>query len=662
MTITHGSLSACDISKLRQCCVVVRVKGNDISTASNYGSSSSSSALKSNKSSSSQVPTFSHSSEGKITFSCSGFIINREQGIILTSSSIFMPFLSRRNEQAHYEIHRDTEIDIMCNNNRQIKEEDIKSSNSGGSGGSGSGQSIYNKSSDERIYDPLKDWIQCRFHQLIEVDQSIMDIVDLLKSYFVIGSSKSLSLVLLKASSPLTVDPAIDQVRFAQSTHIKTGERISIVASPFGFISPTIFLNSVSSGIICNKIAARPYSHPSLFLTDARCLPGSEGAAVFNSRGEVIAIVTPPIRAKDEKTPFNLASLLPTHTFLEYLLKTDLVAKPLISNSVLSLSPLQTSLSLLDRQKHNIVLVKFKDTWGSGVLISSNGYILTNAHILAPSISALHKASNDSNNAVGYPAHMFKDYRVEIRVDYAALIGKETIGGHMWYNGRIEYISHTHLDIALLKIVCDDSLVFHHVECNTLLNVQHGTEVAVLGYPLLPPSQEPPVSVTHGIISNVVCVDGMAVSYQTTAPVHSGNSGGGLFDERGNFLGIVTCNAKQRNGSIITDLNFSIPATSLVHFFNYANGQDIQGLEIMIRSKTNKFLRALWKLQITSSPHSSSQNNINQKHLQPLQKQPPQTTGNGRKYAEFLEKITNTPQTSAANCNTENINSLMAKL
>ncbi|GAM17860.1 hypothetical protein SAMD00019534_010350 [Acytostelium subglobosum LB1] len=607
------------INHLRQCCVVVRVRGPEEST------------LRSNRSSSSLVSTFSHSFDGRTTFSCSGFIVNKEQGLILTSASIFTPFLKVRpsangvanNSDDSLEMIKDTEIDIMCNYNKDIKHDDVATSNQ---------LSIY-KVAEERVYDPLKDWIPCRYQSMLPVHPSVIEIVDQIKSYFSVSTPRALSLVLLRATTPL-VDPAVRAITFANtSVASRTGEKLTIIASPFGFISPTIFLNSVSSGILCNAIAARPYDHPSLFLTDARCLPGSEGAAVFDSHGHLVAVVTAPIRAKDDKIPFNLSPLIPSHTFITNLnlqgqIHMSSHTDQLVRNYKSSISSRIGSNSLvnsrLDQQKHSIVLVKFKDTWGSGVLISENGYILTNAHLLGPSIPSIHK----SDISGAYPPSMYKNYSVDLRIDYSAMKGKETIKGHVWLQGNIEYISHTHLDIALLKIRDEDTTLFNHVDCNMLLNVKHGAEVSVLGYPLLPPTQNPPISVTNGIVSNIIFVEGMAVSYQTTAPVHSGNSGGGLFDHQGNFLGIVTCNAKQKNGSIITDLNFSIPVASLVHFFNYANGQDKHGLEVMRRTSTNKFLKALWKLQITSSPQPSTT-----------------TDGRGKKYSEFMEKMTKTPIT-----------------
>eukprot|EP01133_Synstelium_polycarpum_P015393 gene15393-18255_t len=397
----------------------------------------------------------------------------------------------------------------MCHSSRSIQQDEIRTSNH---------LSIY-KVVEERVYDPLNEWLPCSFEHLLETDAAMTDLVDQLKSLFQVNQ-RAYGLVVLRAVSPL-VDSTLRSVQLANSLHEKCGAQLSVVASPFGFISPTIFLNSVSSGILANRIAARPYARPALYLTDARCLPGSEGAGVFNTSGQLVGLITAGIRPKDERAPFNMAPVLPTHAFHAALLSLGLVSRHFQE------SPLGEIISPLVAKKNTIVLVKYRDTWGSGVLISEWGHVLTNAHLLASLPGGLQPPAG----GVAHAPDRFASHSVELRINYAALVGKETVEGNMWHTGTIEYISHTHLDIALLRVHRrSETDRFHHVTCDLLANPRHGTPVAVLGFPLLPPSHDPPISTTHGIVSNIVLVDSCAVSYQTTAPVHSGNSGGGLFD------------------------------------------------------------------------------------------------------------------------------------
>ena len=51
------------------------------------------------------------------------------------------------------------------------------------------------------------------------------------------------------------------------------------------------------------------------------------------------------------------------------------------------------------------------------------------------------------------------------------------------------------------------------------------------------------IKVTEGIISSKSGYNGDITTYQITAPIQAGNSGGPLFDDKGNFIGINSCRA-----------------------------------------------------------------------------------------------------------------------
>lgn len=68
-----------------------------------------------------------------------------------------------------------------------------------------------------------------------------------------------------------------------------------------------------------------------------------------------------------------------------------------------------------------------------------------------------------------------------------------------------------------------------------------GTEVFVLGYPLITTMGED-IKLTNGIISAKTGFQGDVSLYQISAPIQPGNSGGPLFDDDGDLIGIV--NAK----------------------------------------------------------------------------------------------------------------------
>jgi S1-C subfamily serine protease len=146
---------------------------------------------------------------------------------------------------------------------------------------------------------------------------------------------------------------------------------------------------------------------------------------------------------------------------------------------------------------------------GSGYAISSNGYIITNHHV--------------TNGA--------KSIKVRgVNGDFSTS-----------YTAKI-FIEDKNNDLSIIKI--DDpkftSLgTIPYIIANRTSDV--GTSIFVLGYPLRATMGDE-VKLTNGIISSKSGFQGDITSYQITAAVQPGNSGGPLFDSNGNIIGIV--NAK----------------------------------------------------------------------------------------------------------------------
>ena len=66
----------------------------------------------------------------------------------------------------------------------------------------------------------------------------------------------------------------------------------------------------------------------------------------------------------------------------------------------------------------------------------------------------------------------------------------------------------------------------------------HASKVYAFGYPMALTAMGKEIKITDGIISSKSGFDGDITTYQITAPIQGGNSGGPLFDDKGNFLGI----------------------------------------------------------------------------------------------------------------------------
>ena len=66
-----------------------------------------------------------------------------------------------------------------------------------------------------------------------------------------------------------------------------------------------------------------------------------------------------------------------------------------------------------------------------------------------------------------------------------------------------------------------------------------GEEIFVLGYPLTSTMGDE-IKLTTGVVSSKTGFQGNVSMYQISAPIQPGNSGGPLFDSKGNVIGIVS--------------------------------------------------------------------------------------------------------------------------
>ncbi|XP_050161719.1 peroxisomal leader peptide-processing protease-like [Myiozetetes cayanensis] len=130
-----------------------------------------------------------------------------------------------------------------------------------------------------------------------------------------------------------------------------------------------------------------------------------------------------------------------------------------------------------------------------------------------------------------------------------------------------------------------------------------GEEVSVVGFGALGRACGP--SVTAGILSAVVAVEGQPVMLQTTCAVHGGSSGGPLLSSRsGCLMGIVARNTRDNGaGATYPHLSFCIPITVLqplvVRYRRTRDPGAFAGLNCAAQG-----VRAAWKLQQQPGPPS----------------------------------------------------------
>jgi serine protease Do len=178
----------------------------------------------------------------------------------------------------------------------------------------------------------------------------------------------------------------------------------------------------------------------------------------------------------------------------------------------------------------NAALITRQQSLGSGVIVSPDGYIITNAHVVAgaQTIRVLLTLPTDDPEA-----------------DALQPAKKE-------YDARLLGV-HADTDLALLKI---DGNAFPFLPIEPQRQVHQGEIVIALGSP-----EGLQNSVTMGVVSavNRQADPTRAMVYiQTDAPINRGNSGGPLVDVEGYMIGVNTFIFSSSGGS--EGLGFAIPA------------------------------------------------------------------------------------------------------
>ena len=186
---------------------------------------------------------------------------------------------------------------------------------------------------------------------------------------------------------------------------------------------------------------------------------------------------------------------------------------------------------------------------GSGFILSEDGYIITNAHVVA--------------DASSIEVVLFNEDSFE-----AKLVGADSS-----------------FDVAVLKIEAK-GLPAVTVGDSDALKV--GEDVVAIGNPL----GELTFTMTNGILSAIdreINIDGNPQNMlQTNAAINSGNSGGPLFDMDGNVIGVTTAkySGSSLTGTSIEGLGFAIPINEALKVaydlaeYGYVKGQAYLGVTV----------------------------------------------------------------------------------
>ena len=185
---------------------------------------------------------------------------------------------------------------------------------------------------------------------------------------------------------------------------------------------------------------------------------------------------------------------------------------------------------------------------GTGFAISSNGVIITNNHVIDGANKIIVKGLNG---------------------DFS-----------MSYSAKVLVTDKTN-DLAIIKI---DDVQFKNISklpytIKTKLS-DVGENIFVLGFPLRATMGEE-IKLTNGLISSKTGFQGDITTYQVSAPVQPGNSGGPVFDKEGNIIGIIK--AKHQ---LAENVSYAIKSSYLINLLEILDPSVSLPLVNILHSKT----------------------------------------------------------------------------
>lgn len=200
-------------------------------------------------------------------------------------------------------------------------------------------------------------------------------------------------------------------------------------------------------------------------------------------------------------------------------------------------------IAMIERVAPSVVAIfsSSGDGGGSGVLISSDGYALSNFHVTSGAGSFMKCGLNDG------------------RLYDAVIVGIDPTG-----------------DVALIKLLGRDD--FPAATMGDSDQVAVGDSVFAMGNPFLLATDFHP-TVTAGIVSGVHRYQypaGTFLEYtdciQTDASINPGNSGGPLFSAEGELIGINGRGSFEKRGRVNVGAGYAISINQIRHFLDHLKG------------------------------------------------------------------------------------------
>ena len=192
-----------------------------------------------------------------------------------------------------------------------------------------------------------------------------------------------------------------------------------------------------------------------------------------------------------------------------------------------------------DIKPEEIFVDKHKPTYtGSGVILNEGNWVITNKHVIKKSKYIVVR------NGLG------KVREVEF----------------------VEVPTNENIDLALLKLKRPFPRDYS-LSVSDIKNPKAGEQIYVMGYPMSSILGRYNPSISQGIVSKTYGFEEIAGEFQITAKINKGNSGGPIFNDKGEIIGISVgkLNKKEvlkKHGFIPEDVNIGISGQVLSNFLN----------------------------------------------------------------------------------------------
>jgi hypothetical protein len=237
------------------------------------------------------------------------------------------------------------------------------------------------------------------------------------------------------------------------------GESVRVVSTPFGALAPNVFFNSEVAGVVSNVLNA------SAFFVDARVLPGSIGGAVFNAEGALVGMLAAPLvlRAEPRAPPtFTLHVAISAPAILAHLRAALAVEAPHpqppldLRRAVLldARSARDAAVPVVRAAERSVCAVRAGSKWGTAVLVSSSGFLLTAAHLVRHLLLAESDAPPPNDSPAQSPKPLLFpriEHSVFVRLEPQHFRARRE-RPRVWIRATVAYVSRGPWDLALLEV------------------------------------------------------------------------------------------------------------------------------------------------------------------------------------------------------------------